>query len=424
MDTYELFQRLSVALAIGLLIGLERGWKERGEREGNRTAGVRTFALLGLLGGLWGSIAHLKGEGGAIALGIAFAVVTLVLATFRYRETAHENSFGVTTVVAAMLCFALGAFAVLGDMQAAAASGVAVTALLSLKAVLHSFVERLTWLEFRSGLMLLAMTFIMLPLLPNRTVDPWQTLNPFEIWFLTVMIATISFAGYVAIKAFGSRRGVVFGGIAGGLASSTATTINMAQLAAKHPDQLSTLLAGALLAGATMMARMLAIVTVANPKLLPLLAAPFGFAAVAQSAIAVHLLKWHSPAAGTSQDLRIENPFDLAVVLKFGALLTVVTIIAKFATSYAGGYGAYAVSAVSGIADVDAITLSMARLGDGQISTAVAAGAIALAGAVNTVAKAVMGWGAGGYEFGWRMLAAAAVAIAAGFAGYLLGPVA
>ena len=160
MDTIELFQRFSIALAIGLLIGLERGWQAREDTEGERAAGVRTLALAALLGAVWAAIALSFGKEGATSLALAFAAFAVAIILFRYRETEHEQSFGATTVVAAMLAFALGAFAVLGDMAAAAAAGVAATGLLAVKALLHSWVARLTWPELRSVLVLLVMSCI------------------------------------------------------------------------------------------------------------------------------------------------------------------------------------------------------------------------------------------------------------------------
>lgn len=422
MDTVELFQRFSVALAIGLLIGLERGWQERDEREGERTAGLRTYTLTALLGAVWAALVSGRGEGGLIAVGLAFGVYALIFAAMRYREMRHHQSFGVTSIVAAMLAFVLGAFAVLGDMQVAAACGVATMTFLSLKSTLHGFVQRITWTELRSGLLLLAMTFILLPILPNRTVDPWGLVNPFETWLLTVMIAAISFAGYIAIKAFGSRHGIVFSGIAGGLASSTAVTVSMAQLAREHPEQRGALVAGALFAGATMVARILTVVGVINSTLLVKLTVPFTVAGAVLAAIGAYLLNRHIEEKGDAGELPLKNPFDLAVVLKFGALLLVVTVAAKLLTAYAGSSGAYLLAAASSVADVDAISISMARLASGPLGVDVAATAISIVAAGNTLSKAAIGWMTGGAEFGWRMFAAAAAAIVAGAAALLLNP--
>jgi len=137
VDTFELVGRLAIALAIGLVIGIKRGWKQREEAEGERAAGLRTHALSGLLGGIWGALALNTGRAGVIALALAFAAFTAAIAVFRYREMVHDKTFGATTVVAAMLAFALGALAVTGDRTAAAAAGVATAMLLALKAALH-----------------------------------------------------------------------------------------------------------------------------------------------------------------------------------------------------------------------------------------------------------------------------------------------
>lgn len=421
MTTFELFQRLSVALAVGLLIGIERGWKARGEGEGERAAGLRTHALGGLLGGVWGAIASLDEAAGMIALGLAFIVYSGAVIVFRRRENEHDGTFGMTTVVAAMLAFALGAYAVLGDMAVAAAGGVAVAALLALKGVLHDWVKRLSWEELRSVLMLLAMTFIALPLLPNRAVDPFGAVNPYEIWLLTILIAAISFAGYVAIRLLGERRGVIFSGVAGGLASSTATTLTNARLAAAHPEAQDSLIAGALISGATMVARVLVVAGLINSALLPPLLLPLAAGGLVLVAFAGYLLFRARTAVAQHRAMTLSNPFEMKTVLQFGAILTIIGIAAKLGAR-AGSEGVYGVAAISGIADVDAITLSMARLsgglGAGEIGVDVASAAVALAVAVNTASKAILGGVAGGPKVAKWLGLAAAVAIIAGVGVY------
>jgi len=420
MDTLELFQRLSVSLAIGLVIGLERGWHARLEAEGERAAGLRTLALTGILGGVWGAIAVKGGDGGMVALAVAFAALSAVIGTYRLRESAKDGTFGATTVVAAMLAFALGAFAVLGDVQVAAALGVTAAGLLALKGLLHDWLSRLSWVELRSGLVLLAMTFVLLPLLPNRTVDPWGAINPFELWLMTILIAALSFAGYAAIKLVGARRGALITGVGGGLVSSTVVTLNMARLAREHPEDRNQLVASAIIASATMMARVLFVVGVVNAALIPRLAWPLGFAGAALAGVALFLI-WR-PRAGAERDsvLALDNPFELSTVLKFGALLTVISVLANAVTTRAGDLGAYALAAFSGIADVDAISLSMSRLAGGPLGPAVAAHAIAIAVAVNTISKTVIGWVAGGQAVGLMLAAASAIALLAGLIGVLV----
>lgn len=419
MDPLELFQRLAIALAIGLLMGVERGWKERENPEGERTAGLRTFALAGLLGGIWGALALGLGTAGVVAMGIAFAAFAAIFAFFRLREMQHEGNYGVTTVVAAMLAFALGAYAVLGDMVLAAAAGVAATLLLALKAALHEWVRGLTWAELRSGLVLLAMTVILLPVLPNRTFGPFEALNPYEIWLMTVLIAAISFVGYIAVRLTGERRGVVLSGLAGGLVSSTAATISFARLAKEHAAQERLLISGAVLAGATMMLRILFVAGLFNTELIPWLAPPLLMAAIAMLGGASLLLHRQGDFAD-AEPLNLKNPFELKTVLGFGVLLAVILFLAKAILATVGAGGVYLLAAVSGLADVDAITLSMARLGADALSPKAASLAILMAALTNTLSKAALSGIAGGKRPAIYLSASAAAALAAGGAGLAL----
>lgn len=422
MDTLELFQRLSVALAIGLLIGIERGWQSRNEPEGGRAAGLRTHALAGLLGGTWGALAVNSPETGMIALALAFCVFSAAIGVFRYREAMAEGTFGVTTVVASMLAFSLGALAVLGSMPVAGAAGVAVAGLLAMKSVLHGWVKRVSWLELRSGLLLLAMTFILLPMLPNRAIDPWGVINPFELWLMTVLIAAISFAGYMAIHLMGERHGIVLTGVAGGLASSTAVTVTMSELAREHPEKRDPLLAGALFSSVTMGARVLAVVAVLGSPMLTHLALPILTGALVMLAAALVFLRRDGEQSSDEGRLRLSNPFDLETILRFGALLTVITVAANALARYGGGEGLYVLAAISGIADVDAMTLSMTRMAGDPASVRLASNAVLTVVAVNTLSKAVLGWITGGRPVGERLLAVALAAVAAGALAKVLLP--
>jgi uncharacterized membrane protein (DUF4010 family) len=418
MDTYQLIQRLAVALAIGLIIGIERGWKQRAEPEGERAAGMRTLALSGLLGGVWGALALGTGGWGVASLSVAFAAFTAVVATFRYREMQEEGSFGATTVVAAMLAFALGAFAVLGDPRAAAAAGVATAMLLALKAVLHAWLERLTWEELRSGLILLAMTVIMLPLLPDRELSPWFPVNPREVWLMTIFIAALSFAGYVAIRVAGPGFGILFSGLAGGLVSSTAVTLNMAHLARRHPDHQQMFAAATMLAGAMMMLRVLVVVAAVNFALVPSLAPVLVAGALAQAGFGVLLAKRAGDNADGDAALKLKNPLDLPAVLTFGALLAVIMALANGLAVWAGSAGAYALAAASGIVDVDAISLSMARLTPKRLDATSAIIAILIAVAVNSVAKVVLASSTAGMAFARLLVPVLAATLIAGATGF------
>jgi uncharacterized membrane protein (DUF4010 family) len=418
MSAAELIRRLAYALAIGFLIGLERGWGARDEQEGERTAGVRTHGLAALLGGVWGALAlEFAHESGAVALGLSFVLFGAVMAVFRYRETLHEQRFGATSVVAMMLAYALGAYAVVGDESVAAAGAVATTTLLAAKGVLHSWVQRLTWDELRSGLVLLVMSFIFLPILPDHPIDRWEAINPHSLWLLTVLIATISFAGYVAVKMVGFRRGVAVAGFAGGLASSTATTAAMSRLVATQPQNVDVLAAGAVFANAVMGPRVLAILAVVNPDFGLRLAAPLlSLGLVYLLAGALMMSRAAHGAAEGGDPGNPGNPLDLPAVLKFGAFLAAVLVLSKIVTQFAGSAGAYALALISGLADVDAISLSMAQHGAQEIGATSASIAVLLAIVANTLVKSVMGWTMGGVGMGMRIALASVLALGAGMA--------
>jgi uncharacterized membrane protein (DUF4010 family) len=405
-DQFDLFLRLGLALAIGFLIGLERGWKDRAEDEGQRTAGLRTFSLIGLMGGVFGALS--KGDGDLL-LAAGFVALAVTIAAFMWREGEHDKDFSATSLIAAMLTFALGAFAVLGDMAVAAGAGVAAVVLLAAKGQLHGWVARLTWIELRAGLVLAAMTFILLPLLPNRPVDPLGVLNPYEIWLMTILIAAISFAGYAAVKVVGPKRGVALAAAAGGLVASTAVTLTLARMAPGNPDRAPLLSGSILLAGAVMFLRILFIVGVLSRPLAAALLPSLGLAALVSAAASLWLMRHRSRTrSAKKEDLRLSNPFELLEVLRFGAILTVVMAAATIAERYLGDAGLLAVAAVSGLADVDAMTLSAARMAG---TLPLPALAILIAAASNTAAKVVYAWVAGGSAIGLRVAIGSGIAI-------------
>jgi len=412
MTLTELATRLGLALALGFVIGLERGWKERDEGEGHRAAGLRTFSLIGLLGGIFGILSL---EGDRILIAAGFVTTSAVMAAFIWRENQREGDYSATTLVAALLTFMLGALAVLGDMAITAGAGVVTVGLLAYKSQLHGFLARLTWTELRSGLLLAAMTFIALPLLPNRALDPWGAINPHELWLITILIAAVSFAGYVAVKLAGPSRGLVLAAALGGLVSSTVVTLTLAGLARANTARMGLISGSILASGAVMMARVLVLAGVVNLSLAAALAVPLLAAALFQALAAFLLIGRDGKADGAgAEGLVHKNPFLLSEVLRFGAILAAVMLAAGIAQSVWGNGGLMAVAAISGLADVDAMTLSVANMGP---ATMTGIAAVLLTIGVNNAAKSIYGWVAGGTKLGLILLslnmAAMAVAVAA-----------
>ena len=414
-----LLARLGLALAIGLLVGLERGWRERDAPDQSRTAGIRTYGLSGLLGGIFAALAETFQTASVLIAG--FLAFTAVFAIYKAREAAHDEDFSVTGVIAGLGVFALGALAVSGDHLAAAGAGAALAGILASRDVLHQVLKRLTWIELRSALILAAMTAIVLPLLPNRALDPWGGLNPWEIWFFTVLTAAISYLGYVATRIFGTTRGLIVSAVTGAMVSSTAVTLSLARTAQTTGNPYP--MAGAAsLAAMVSVARVCIVVALIEPSVLmavapAAVAAAFGFGLCA----AALLIRRDD---GAAVDAPTRSPFDLGSLLVFAVLFALVSMANAVLVRTIGTEGLVATSAVSGAIDVDVAVLSVLRL-VGTSTTAATAGAAVLAAVfVNSVLKVVLAAASAPLLFSLSLLVATAVAAVLGGLAFFLMPVA
>jgi len=380
---------LAAALAIGLLIGVERGWSRREQEEGGRVAGVRTFALIGLLGGVCALIAQ-RADSPAF-LGLCFLGTGLALTTAHVLRFRRMGDLGMTSLSAGLLTFALGAMAAYGLVVPAVSAAVVATLLLSFKPKLHAWLAHLTPEELQAALKLLLVSVVLLPILPDRGYGPWGVLNPYEIWWMVVLIAAVSFVGYVLVKVAGARRGLILTALAAGLVSSTALTLHFARLSREKaaPDPL--LAAGILLACGTMFPRMLFLAWVVDPRVSLHLALPvLAMAAVVYGAAGFRLLRGGGRRGGAqaASEAYVQSPLDLGPAVRFGLLLSLIMLAAEALRRWLGEAGVYLVSAVSGITDVDAITLSLSRMADAELGLSVAATGIVLAAVSNTLVKA------------------------------------
>jgi uncharacterized membrane protein (DUF4010 family) len=420
MDLPDLLSRLALALGIGLLIGLERGWRRRGARPGSRAAGIRTFAISGLLGGLIAVLAQLAGGaatvGGALLLGVAFATYGVVITLFSREENVSIGAFSATTAIAGMLTFALGAYAVIGDMRIAAGAAVAAAGLLASRDELHGWVEKITWPGLRSGLVLLAMTFIVLPIMPGEPIGPFGGVNLRAVWLIAIVLAGVSFLGYVAVKCFGARRGLILAAAAGGLASSTAVTIANARRAATGEGAPRLLASGVAIASGVMFLRVVAIVVALNPAVLVLVAPALMAAALVALGFALAWILWGGAGPKDYRSIEFRNPFDFLSVVGFALFLGVIIVLGRAVGETFGATGAVAGAVVVGLADVDAVTVSMLRLTPDTLTRAQAAVAILAAVASDTVSKVAIGAAIGRGWFAGDLAAMAAGCLAVGAA--------
>ncbi|HVZ68158.1 MAG TPA: MgtC/SapB family protein [Rhizomicrobium sp.] len=383
LDTIGHYQGLGLALAIGLLVGIERGWQERDLQTGARVAGIRTFALIGLLGGVWGALLPIVG---GVAVGFAAFAFAIGLTVFEWRESVKDNSLSATDLIAGLVTFALGVLAVLGNKPAAAAAAVVATGLLALRHPLHAFLRTLTWAELRSALLLLVMTVVMLPLLPDRNIDPWDTINPHRIWLITVAIAALSFVGYVAVRIAGARRGLLVAGAAGALVSSTAVTLTYSRLSKSEPKIANEAGVAILASWIVSLTRMTTIAIVLAPILAKSLL-PAVVAAVLVLAATAFGLDRAGRHDGTEAKLQLENPVELGMAIRFGFLLGLVTVASKLFAAQIGELSLLPLAAVTGLADVDPITLSVSQMVPKDVTVGVAAMAILIAAAANGATK-------------------------------------
>ncbi len=379
------FLRLALALGIGLLAGLERGWSQRELPEGRRVAGLRTFGLIGLLGGCAGLLSGALG-GWLVAAGL---ISTAALMLSGFAAGGDRRALSATTAVVALVVYLLGALSALGHEREAAAAGVVATALLGFKPQLHGWLERLGRAELEAALKFLLITVAVLPYLPDRGFGPWSALNPYQTWWMVVLIAGISFAGYAAYRLFGSRGGLAATSLLGGLISSTAVTLTLSRHDRKAPGGLLLHAAGIAFASSVMFPRALLEVAAVNAALVPLLAAPVGAAAlVGLSGAAILLRRAHGAPATEAPAFR--NPMELGAALFFGALLAVVALASAGLKARFGDAGIYATALTAGLMDVDAVALSLSRQAKNGLDPRVAADGILIALAANTVAKTAL----------------------------------
>ena len=392
---------LALALAVGLLIGLERGWQSRSLAEGERIAGLRTFGLLGLLGGVASLLSEAFGGGILVAMILAVAAVLGGAYLLRFQSTLAASA---TTTIAALLTLGFGALAGVGELELAAAGAVTASLVLNLKPTLHAGLQRLEASELQATLNLLLISVVLLPVLPDRGYGPWEVFNPYRLWWMVVLIAGISFGGYFAVKLLGPGRGIPLTGLLGGLSSSTAVTLNLARLARSHPhpDWSPILASGILVACGTMFPRILLVSGLLYPPLLMRLAPPLAAMALVTYAGA-GVFWWWQRQAVQSAVLPLSNPFQLGTALRFGALLAAILLAAEWIRNLWGEQGLYALAMISGLTDVDAITLSLARMGREGLALDTVVWGILLAAMTNNLVKAGLAVALGGRAVGSRV---------------------
>ncbi len=394
IDPVTALGRLLVAVFVGLLIGLDRERAETRKRF-QVFAGVRTFPLIALAGALPMLVIDVTGAGLLVASFVAVAAIGLV----SYIRASGAGGIGATTEIAALATFLLGVLAGAGQLVVAGAAGVGVAVLLVAKPRLEAFSRALTEEELTAALELAVISVIVLPLVPNRGYGPWQVWNPFEIWLVVVLVSGLSFAGFIAMRLFGERRGIILTGVLGALVSSTAATVSLASRSRQAMALAAVTATATVLASTIMCVRVAILVGAVNAGVLTRLLPVIG-AMLLEGAGAALLLSKKGPAGGDeASGTPMANPFSLVSALTFGAIYTVILVAARAGHEYFGTQGIYVAAALGALADVDASAIAFSRLAVAGISPQVAAIALTIAVVTNTIVKMAIAIVMGGVRF-------------------------
>lgn len=363
MVAYASFKIMGIALGLGLLVGMQREYKQ------HKIAGIRTFALASLLGSLTGLTAlHFK-SGIIVAGGSLCLALLLVTANYLNQEEKESRDLGQTTEVAFLLMYALGVYLSFGNLNLGIALGGVVALLLHYKSRMGQFVDNLDPKDIRAIMQFVAITLVILPILPNQSYGPYDIFNPREIWLMVVLIVALSLIGYLIYKVLDKDSGTIANGLLGGLISSTATTVTFARRTNEIPEaaRLATFII--MSASAVSIIRVLTEVSVVSPQHLGVIAPPLIAEFFFMLLICLGLYFYNRNKK--SQELpEPDNPAQLKSALVFGVLYAVILLAVAAAKDYFGESGLYIVSIVSGLTDMDAITLSLSQsLNQGKIDS-------------------------------------------------------
>lgn len=415
MDTSTrlLFENLGIALMLGLLVGLQR------ERRNQILAGLRTFPLITVLGTLTAVIdAERQAHGGIVAAGfLAVTAVTIAAKLIQIRGTAPDH--GTTTVIAILVMYAIGAYLQNGQRIIAVALGGGVAALLEFKPELHGFVGRLGDEDLRAIMKFVLITCVVLPVLPNRVYElptPLDVLNPFEIWLMVVLMVGISLGGYLAYQYFGRNTGILLGGLLGGIVSSTATTASVARDTRRVPESSRVAALVILIATAVVYVRVLIEIGIVAPAGFIQMALPIAIPLV--SCLLTALVVWLKLRRGTDEMPEQTNPAEMKSAILFGCVYGGVLMALAAARTWLGSRSLYAVAILSGMTDMDAITLSLARMSASPEGTGIPVSQawrlILVASSANLVFKAVLASTLGHHTLAIRLIALLSIPLATG----------
>jgi uncharacterized membrane protein (DUF4010 family) len=397
VDSKQVILSFLVAVLLGFLIGLERERKR--ETQGSIFAGIRTFPLIALFGAIVGTLSWTISPWVLVG---SFVPVAVLIALAYWRETAGTKVGG-TTQFAVLVAYGLGVMAGYGAYVAALAGAVVATGMLSLRTELRRLAGAVSQEDLYAVVQFAVVSLVVLPLVPNETFGPWGVWNPRTIWWLVVLISGLSFIGYAASKVIGATRGIGWSGLLGGLASSTAVTMSFSERSKKQQSLDIVYAIGVLAASAVMIPRLWVLLGVLQPRLILPTLIPLGVLFVITTIGGLSVLRERKRER--LEGARVTNPFQLKTALQFALLFALILLLAKAAEEYLGTRGLYIASALAGVTQLDAITLTLAHQVGTGLDVNVAARGLAIAAATNSLFKAGLALVLGSRRFGRSVLA-------------------
>ncbi len=404
---------LGLALGLGVLIGVQRGWTLRHLADGSRFAGIRTYGLISLTGGLAGAMERVDRTVSILLLG---AALTLLILGY-LRATRRNGTVSGTASLAALVALACGFLATAGEPQLAAIVAVATTLLLTLRPQLHHWVDGLSETEVDAIARFALIALVILPLLPDARLGPYDAWNPRQLWLVVVLVSGFSFAGYIAARRFGATRGTLVMAAAGAMVSSTAVTTALATRLRDEPAGTATWVAGIAAASAVMLVRVVILVTLLAPVALgtlTALVAPAALVSVA-AAVAAMIVARRAPA-GPSPAPVLRNPLNFAAALGLTALVMAMALLVRWLMGRLGEDAIAVLLALSGIADVDAAIITIGGLPSGVLDPRTAGFVVAAPVMANTLFKAAIPIAVARSRGGWLGAMPLLGSVAAGLA--------
>jgi uncharacterized membrane protein (DUF4010 family) len=403
------YQGIILALGLGLLVGIERGWSRRMEPDGGRVAGIRTFGLLGLAGGI-------AGQANAVASGVSLVIAgacAAIMVAGYVRSSQSRKDVSATTAIVGIITLATGVMAA-SDHEGLACIVAAVTTLvLASRTQLHAWLDTLTEAEVQALARFALIALAILPVLPDEAMGPMLAWNPRRIWSIVVLVCGFSFAGHIAVRRFGASRGIVLSAVAGAMVSSTAVTASLAKRLREEGAAVNALVAGIVAATAVSYVRLLLLTAVLLPSAFAhvcLFIAPTALISTGWSAG----LLWRNRAAAPQSSAAAPpgNPFELMPAVVLAALIAALSLAARWMQEVSGPSGLSAVLVLGGMADADSPVITLSGLPPGFVTPQVAGLIVSAAAMLNTAVKVGLVLGLGGVRSGWRAAAPLCVCIA------------